>query len=156
MVDLVTMRDGHSLVPATAFDVAQLDKLRSGQPLFTKVTFRRSVEHMRWYRSFLSVVADGIGVHPDSLHADLKFKCGLIRRILLGQIGPIVELESCAFATMDEVRFKEFTSMAVEVVFRDYLAGVRRRDVLNRVNELVGDSKPWRASKTSRDNSSAE
>jgi hypothetical protein len=90
------------------------------------------------------VVAEGIGIAPGTLHADLKFKCGLVRHILMSKLaGTVVELKSTAFATMDEAEFSEFVTMAVEVAFRDYLPGVQRRDVLARVRELVGDTSPW-------------
>jgi hypothetical protein len=51
----------------------------------------------------------------------------------------VVELKSTAFATMSETEFSEFVSMAVEVAFNDYLPGVRRKDVLARVEEMVGE-----------------
>lgn len=138
MVDLVTHWDGKVLVPATAFDRSTLERVRGKQPLATTVTFRRSVVHNRWYRALVGVVAEGLGVHPQALHADLKLKAGLVRQILLNASGPLVELESCAFATMDEARFREYVGIAVEIIFRDYLPGVRRADVYEQVKQLVG------------------
>jgi hypothetical protein len=138
MVDLVTIRDGPSLIPATPFDLELLEKVRGKRPLRTSVVFSRSVPHNRWYRALVSVVADGLGLHPDTLHAELKFKAGLVRRILMAQCGPVVELESCAFATMDEAKFTEYVNLAVEIIFRDYLPGVKRKGVYARVEELVG------------------
>lgn len=77
-------------------------------------------------------------MHPDLLHATLKFKCGLVRRILLGTTGPFVELKSTAFAEMEEGEFSEYLNLAIEVLFRDFLPGVRRADVFRRVEEMVG------------------
>lgn len=138
MVDLVTVRDGPSLVPATPFDVQQLEKLRPGRPFRTTVVFNRSVQHNRWYRALVSIVADGLGLHPDTLHSELKFKAGMVRRILIGQAQPFVELHSTAFEAMDEGKFTEFVTLAVEILFRDYLPGVKRDHVFKRVEELVG------------------
>jgi hypothetical protein len=140
MVDLVTVRDGPSLVPATPFDVQQLEKLRPGRPYRTSVVYSRSVQHNRWYRGLVSIVADGLGLHPDTLHADLKFKAGMVRHILLGATSraPYVELHSTAFDAMDEAKFTEFVTLAVEILFRDYLVGVPRGNVFQRVEELVG------------------
>jgi hypothetical protein len=138
MVDLVTTWNGKALVPATKADIAALDRVRKGAPLGTKVIFRRSVVHNRWYRGLVGVVADGLGLHPDALHAELKSKAGLVRRILLGDAGPFVELESCAFATMDESAFREYVSLAIEIIFRDYLPGVRRGPVFKQVEAMVG------------------
>lgn len=146
MVDLVTIRDGPSLVPATRLDLDQLEKVRSGTPLRTAVTFARSNQHMRWYRALVGVVADAIGLHPDTLHAELKFKAGFVRRILMSnQFGVAVELESAAFAAMDETRFTEFRTIAVELLFRHYLEGVNRAAVFGQVYDLLGEPCPWQS-----------
>lgn len=85
------------------------------------------------------MVAEGIGVSPGALHAELKFHCGLIRNIMLTQAaGTVVELKSTAFAAMPEDEFSEFVTMAIEVAFERYLPGVKRREVLARVEEMVG------------------
>jgi len=142
MVDLVVTKPkggAPRLLPATALDLEQLEKLKPDRPAFAKVVFKRSLPHLRWYRGLCSAVADGLGISPDLLHAELKFKAGMVRRILSSQAyGVAVELESVAFATMDESKFAEFTRLAIEIIFRDYLPGVRRRDVFARVEEMVG------------------
>lgn len=138
MVDLTTERAGLALVPSTPFDVAQIEKLRPGRAFRTTVIFNRSVQHNRWYRGLVSVCADGLGLHPDTLHCELKFKAGMVRRILIGQAQPFVELHSTAFDSMDEAKFTEYVTLAVEILFRDYLVGVKRDHVFKRVEEMVG------------------
>lgn len=138
MVDLVVIRDGPSIVPATPMDMEQLQKLRPGRPHRASIVYSRSVQHNRWYRGLVSVVADGLGLHPDTLHAELKFKAGMVRQILLGSAGPFVELQSTAFDQMDEAKFTEYVTLAVEILFRDFLPGVKRDNVFRRVEELVG------------------
>lgn len=139
MVEFVAIRKGPSLVPATAFDLEQLEKLPKGKPGRVHFTHPRSAARNRFYRAFVSVIAEGIGTSPGALHAELKFHCGLIRNIMLTQAaGTVVELKSTAFAAMPEDEFSEFVSMAIEVAFERYLPGVKRRDVLARVEELVG------------------
>jgi hypothetical protein len=127
------------LVPATAFDLEQLEKLPRGKPGRVHFSHPRSAARNRFYRAFVSVIAEGIGVSPGSLHAELKFHCGLIRNIMLSPAaGTVVELKSTAFASMAEDEFSEFVTMAIEVAFERYLPGVKRRDVLARVEEMVG------------------
>lgn len=139
-MEFVAIRKGPSLVPATPFDLEELERFRPGKPGRVSFSFPRSSARNRWYRAFISVIAEGLGVAPGSLHAELKFRCGLIKSIMLTKVaGRVVELKSTAFATMDETEFSEFVTMAVEVVFAEYLSGVSRRDVLARVEELVGE-----------------
>lgn len=138
-MDLITIRRGPTLVPATAFDLERLESVRTKRPLRTTVVFDRSAAHMRWWRALLAIVADAIGVSPGLLHAEIKWKAGLVRNIIMSKsAGPLVELESCAFPSMDEARFTEFTDIGVELLFRDYLPAVRRKDVFAEVGKMVG------------------
>lgn len=137
-MELVTVRDGRKLVPATAFDLQELEKVGNGVPLATTLVHTRSVKHNRWYRALVGVVADGIGMHPATLHAEIKFLAGFVRRILMVKEGVTVELDSVAFATMDQAKFKEFTDLAIEIIFSRFLPKVRRKDVYARVHAMVG------------------
>lgn len=143
MVDLVTFKRVDAkgspvLIPATPFDVQRLEKIGRNDPLKTVVSFSRSIQHHRWYRGLVAVVAEGLGIPADVLHSDLKWKAGLVRRIIMAEAGPVIELDSTAFNAMDESRFREFAALAENIIFRDYLPGIRRKDVLRRVEEIVG------------------
>jgi hypothetical protein len=146
-MELVTLRPRAGplrLVPATAFDLEELDRIRPERYLRTRITFDRSSPHNRWFHKLLAVVADGKGMHPGTLKAELKWKCGLVKRILTSSMfGVAVEFKSVAFGAMDEIEFTEFRQIAVEVLFRDYLPDVKRGDVWRQVEDLVGPC-PWR------------
>jgi hypothetical protein len=148
MVDFVGMRTQddsgvwHIEPDRTSFDMERFAKLRPNQPFLCKVTFIRSLKHHRWYRALVGVVADGIGMHPDLLHQQLKFKAEYVRNFFLQNGRLIVNLKSVAHGEMDETEFKEFREVAVNIIFRDYLDGVRRKDVWRRVEEIVGPC-PW-------------
>jgi hypothetical protein len=141
-MDLFTVRDGRKLVPATQLDLERLEKVRSKQPLHTSVFFKRSTQHNRWYRGLVSVVAEGIGADAETLHQEIKFRAGLIERIITinSENGPrpVACLRSTAFASMEEGDFKAYTEVAIEIIFRDYLPGVARKHVFDRVAEMVG------------------
>jgi hypothetical protein len=140
MAQFLTVRDGSKLVPASAVDLEELEKVRRGQPVLTTVTFRRSLKHHRWLRKFVAVVADGLDIAPGLLWANLKYKGGFIALVLPG--GGVV-LESAAHDAMDEIRFNEMRISFVEQIFRDWLPGVKRKDVYQQVTELTGEACPW-------------
>lgn len=146
MVDLTVIRpkdDGPPrLIPATQFDIERFGRIRAGKPALARITFPRSLQHLRWYRGLVGVVADAVGMHPNALHAHLKFKAELVRSIILVDGKPVVELKSTAFSEMDEGEFNDFRITAVNVLFRDFLDGVRRADVWKRVEEICGPC-PW-------------
>lgn len=153
MVDITVIRpedDGGQpklLVAPTGLDIAMYQKLRPGKPGGASVFYPRSLRHLRWYRGLIGIVADARGMHPDELHADLKFKAGLVQRILLSDAGkPYVELKSVAFRrgeqVMDEAEFTEYRIIAVNLIFRDYLDPTDKPEVWRRVEELCGPC-PW-------------
>ncbi len=146
MVDITVIRpkdDGPPrLIPASPYDVEQLERVRAGKPALASVVFKRSLPALRWYRALVGIIAEAKGIPPNALHAELKFKAGLIRQILLSNGKPIVELESVAFNSIDEIQFTEFRSHAVTIIFRDYLEPSDRKSVWRKVEELVGPC-PW-------------
>lgn len=144
MVDIIMVRRGASLHPASAADLEELDKIRQGRPALCAIKFPRSLQHHRWWRALVGVVAEGLGVNHDALHAEIKLKAGLVSHMFLHQGRAMTELKSTAFANMDEIEFTAFTRLGVEIIFRDYLPTVDRDTVFDRVRELVGDFKPDR------------
>jgi hypothetical protein len=130
------------LFPSTALDRQTLDRLRDGALVPTVLLPERSVEHQRWYRGLVGVIAEGLGRDPHGLHCELKAKANLVENIFLAGKVAFITLESTRFpkngGTMDEVRFREYTDLVLEIIFRQYLPGVRRRDVLERVEAMVG------------------
>jgi hypothetical protein len=141
-MDLCTVRDGSKLVPATQMDLERLQNVRGKRPMQTTLIFTRSSPLNRWYRGFVSIVAEGIDAHPEQLHQELKFRAGLIEQIIMVKSqqanGVAVRLRSTAFPAMEDGEFREYVNLAVELIFRDYLPGVKRKDVYKRVEEWVG------------------
>jgi hypothetical protein len=126
-------------VPATPFDLEQLERLRQGKGMRITATYPRSLQHQRWYRALIAVVAEGIGWQPNALHKELKFRAQLVENIFMLKGGDVaVELRSTAFGEMDEPDFRAYTDLALEIVFRDFLPGVERNSVIDRVHDMVG------------------
>lgn len=134
------LRDGRRLVPATKMDWDRIGLFPKGKPMQVQTTFQRSSALQRWYRGLVSLVAEGLDMAPDALHVELKWKAGLVRQILMcEQKGVlVVNLRSTAFSQMDDSEFREYVNLAVELIFKEFLPGVRRKDVYKRVEEWVG------------------
>lgn len=144
---IVELRDTPALVPASAADLECLDTLKRrkhalAHPWRTFLRGRpRSRQMEKWYRALVGVVADGVDKHPQVLHCELKYTAGkVLRHIESPLFGTAVELKSCA--DMDDAEFTAFVRLAVELLFRDVLPGVRRQDVYARVAEITGERKP--------------
>lgn len=129
-----------ALVPATDLDRDRLARLPKRYPMEMQTRFSRTSKLNRWYRGLVGHVADAIGAHPDALHCDLKFKAGLVERILAGTMQGVVavQLRSTAFPIMEDQEFSNYCDFAVECMFRDYLPDVRSREKQALISEWAG------------------
>lgn len=130
-----------ALVPATDLDYERVQKLPHKWPLDMHARFNRTSKLNRWYRGLVAHVADGIGVEPEALHCDLKLKAGLIERVLMfGEIkGAVaIQLRSTAFPKMQDHEFDAYCTVAVELLFRDYLPRMSSRKRQAQIAQWVG------------------
>jgi hypothetical protein len=131
------------LVPGRAEDIAKLEQAKSNYELWrTHLSGPvRSRQEEKWYRSLVDVVAEGVGMHPDTLHCELKYRAGKILKVVDSPLlGPQVVLKSSV--QMDNDEFHTYVLLATEILFLKYLPGVRRRDVLAEVYRRTGVRPP--------------
>lgn len=127
------------LVAATEADLERLKKSRHKYPLWHAHLAgpRRSRDEEKWYRALVGVVADGVGMAPDTLHFELKYHAGKVISIVNSpDLGLNLVLKSST--QMDDEEFHAYVRMAEALMFTKYLPGVKRKDVLARVFELTG------------------
>lgn len=137
-MEIRTIRDGPRLVPASQYDLEQLDTLQQrGRPLRTRITLDRSTKLHNFYWALLGEVATGIGMPVKVLHIALKAKAGLVDGIIAGDNGAHLIIQSTAKEVMGDEEFRPYVHKAVDLIFRDYLDADTRESVLKRVNELV-------------------
>lgn len=140
---MVRAKNRLALVPATSMDEERLRSIRLyNEPMQVQTLFARTSKLNRWYRGLVGHVADAIDASPDALHADLKFKAGLILQIIPVRTGTsaaiAVRLKSTAFPLMDDTEFSHYVDIAVELMFRDYLPGIRSRQRQALITEWAG------------------
>jgi hypothetical protein len=139
-MDLCMVRDERrlALVPATDLDRDRLTRLPKSAPMEVMARFNRTSSLNRWYRGLVGHVADAIGVNPDALHADLKFKARLIERIFTCDGTIAVQLRSTAFPVMQDGEFDTYCTVATDIMFREHLPHVRERQRQKLIMEWVG------------------
>lgn len=130
-----------ALVPATDLDAERVSALPRGWPFMVKTLLTRTSKLNRWYRGIVGKVAEGIEVHPQALHVDLKLKAGLVEQVIMSQAmrGVLtVKLRSTAFPEMADDEFAAYCDFAVPCLFRDYLPHVRAREQRKLIAEWAG------------------
>ena len=126
-----------AIIPAGPRDFERLERVRRRTGINAMLRGpHRSRDQEDWYRALVRYVADGVGMHPDTLHAELRFAAGKVKRIFTSEkLGTAVELKSST--EMDFAEYAAFVAEATDIIFRDYLPGVRRKDVLAVVDKMV-------------------
>lgn len=133
-----------ALVPATSVDQDRLRSIRWSDPIQTQLHFLRAGNLQRWYRGLVGKLAEAIDANPDMLHAELKFKAGLIEQIIPVRRASIkgatvaVRLASTAYPAMDQTSFSHYVDVATEIMCRDYLGHIRSRQRQKLILEWVG------------------
>lgn len=147
MVDLCMVRDGRNLAlrPATDLDRDRLSRLMAvvpdDYPMLVRTIFSRTNKLNRWYRGVVGHAADGLGVHPQSLHVDLKIKAGLVEHVMLSPAhrGIVhVQTRSTSFPEMGDDEFADYCNFAVPCIFRDYMPDIRAPQQRKLISEWAG------------------
>lgn len=95
----------------------------------------------RWYRGIVGKVAEGIDVHPNALHNDIKLAAGLVEQVMLSQAlrGVLaVKLRSTAFPEMGDDEFSGYCDFAVPYIFKTYAPDLRKPEQRKLIAEWAG------------------
>ena len=127
----------------------RLRAIKHQQPMQVQTMFTPHVQAFnRWYRGLVGKVAEAIDANPDSLHADLKFKAGLILQIIplrsptIGGGAVAIRLKSTAFPLMEDNDFSHYVDIAVELMHRDYLPEIKSARLAAPDHRMGGPHRP--------------
>lgn len=137
--ELVVSVKEHKLVPVSQIDWEVLDGVRSGVDMACRLWMPRSLPHQRWYRALVSAVAEGIGMPHQTLHETLKLKAGLFHLNISTPV-PVTILHSTSFEAMDQTAFSAYTEFALRTILEDYLGGVKKAELIRKIDDLCGIS----------------
>jgi hypothetical protein len=145
-MDLWLVRDKRRrvLAPATSIDEERIGSIRIDEPMQVQTTFVRTGPLHRWWRGLVGRVAEAIDVPHDALFQEIKFKAGLIAQIMPvfadgGKGGGVaIRLKSTAYPLMDDADYSHFIDIGLELLFRDYLPGIRSKERQKLIVEWAG------------------
>lgn len=130
-----------ALVPATDLDAERLSSLPRDWPFQVQTLLTRTSKLNRWYRGIVGKAAEGLGVHPQALHCDLKLKAGLVEQAIVSAAfrgTVVVKLRSTAFPEMGDDEFAHYCDFAIPCLFRDYIPGIRAAEQRKLISEWAG------------------
>lgn len=130
-----------ALVPATDLDAARVSALPRDWPFQVQTLLTRTSKLNRYWRGIVGKAADGLGVHPQALHNDIKLKAGLVEQVMLSGAAPgaiVIKLRSTAFPEMGDDEFAAFVDFGIPCLFRDYIPDIRAAEQRRLLNEWAG------------------
>lgn len=133
-VEIYMAKHGDRLVPETAYDAEQLDKVSSAKPIKCRITQPRSDDQQRLYWKILGLTAANTDNWPnaEALHFYLRVKLGYVKEIRVNMNEVFLVPKSTAYGAMDQADFNEYVTRAFDLISTDILPGVT-------VSELMGE-----------------
>lgn len=127
---IMMVKEGFKLSPAFATDAEAFDKL-SNATYSVMLTQPRSLPRLRFYWAVMNAVYENSDEFLDSEAVSdyIKMKLGYVRWIVYpnGSVSPRVR--SISFANMDEDKFSDFVSKALDVICNELLPGTDPADL---------------------------
>lgn len=107
-----------------------------GSRVRATITKSKSKDMMSFYWALISHVAKGTGIQKEPLSHELLIRCGYVDALnVKGSTGYWIPK---SIAKMDHVTFRNYVDAAIELICREYIAGVRRGDLIKKIERMVG------------------
>lgn len=107
-----------------------------GSRVRATITKSKSKDMLAFYWALISYVSKGIGIQKDPLSQELLIRGGYVEAIQIkGGSDVIVPM---SIAKMQHVTFRAYVDAAIELICRDYIANVRRGDLIGKIEKMVG------------------
>lgn len=132
----LTKRDNGTLTPSRAADADALGEYPKGATVKAALTLPKSPDMLRWYWALIGHVAKGTGRDKDSLSYELLLRTGRFESLVLSTGREHFIPRS--IAAMQYPQFKSYVDDAVEMILTDFLAGIRRVDLLREIGRMTG------------------
>lgn len=106
-----------------------------GSRVRATITKSKSKDMLAFYWALISHVSKGIGIQKDPLSQELLIRTGYVEAIQIKGGGVVVPM---SIAKMPHVTFRAYVDAAIELICRDYIANVRRGDLIGKIEKMVG------------------
>lgn len=125
----------NALHPADEEATEYLKKIKPGQAISCEVKKPRNYENHKRLFSLLKLVVENQERFKtvDQLKEAIKFELGYTETIQTFDGRFIVKAKSINFASMDEIKFRDFFSRSIDVILKYVLPGTDREELINEV-----------------------
>lgn len=140
-LDVLLVREGNRLAAADPISAETISSIKLKETVTASICRPRNVKHHRKLWALLTVVQanqNTFATTQDLLGA-LKLATGLFDTGKTIDGIPYVIPQSISFTAMDQARFEEWYDKAIEVILTKVLPNTDRADLINQVNEILGE-----------------
>lgn len=141
--DMIIMRRrGDKLEPVTEVDRELLLVIPDGADLTVRVSRSRSPRQHRLFWALLQLVVDNHEYYkrPEQLVEWIKVRLGYVDETKWHDGRVWFKTKSISFAAMGQDQFKQFFTMAVDLIVNEVIEGMDRDALLAEVSAIMGEN----------------
>jgi hypothetical protein len=135
-------RKGAKLEPVTEVDRELLLDIPEGADLTVRVSRSRSPKQHRLFWALLQLIVDNHDYYkrPEQLLEWLKVRLGYVDETVWHDGQVWFKTKSISFAAMGQDQFRQFFTMAVDLIVTEVAEGMDRDALLSEVSAMMGEN----------------
>ena len=139
---IIMRRKGAKLEPVTEVDRELLLDIPEGADLTVRVSRSRSPKQHRLFWALLQLVVDNHDYYkrPEQLLEWIKVRLGYVEETVWHDGQVWFKTKSISFAAMGQDQFKQFFTMAVDLIVTEVIADMDRDALLAEVSAIMGEN----------------
>ena len=139
---IIMRRKGAKLEPVTEVDRELLLDIPEGADLTVRVSRSRSPKQHRLFWALLQLIVDNHDYYkrPEQLLEWLKVRLGYVDETVWHDGQVWFKTKSISFAAMGQDQFRQFFTMAIDLIIAEVVTGMDRDALLTEVSAMMGEN----------------
>jgi hypothetical protein len=139
---IIMRRKGAKLEPVTEVDRELLLLIPEGADITVRASRSRSPKQHRLFWSLLQLVVDNHDYYkrPEQLLEWMKVRLGYVEETIWHDGQVWFKTKSISFAAMGQDQFRQFFTMAVDLIVSEVIQGMDKDALLSEVSAMMGEN----------------
>lgn len=137
--ELLMLRKGRGLLPATRFDEEAVFEIPFNVPVLISVSKTPYPKMRSWYRALLALLVSATGAWPtpQEAHRQLLVRCGFGKAVMISAAGEI-RVTAPSTADWDLFEWRQYLDILIDVLSREYFHTIPTPELLREVEQMAG------------------
>jgi hypothetical protein len=138
-VELYLQRRGSLLVPVSAADEIEIQRLPERRVFTGVVDAKAPLRLKRWYRAMVHLLCEATGRWPSQeiAHRELLMRAGFFESFVISADGKTTRYTPASTVDWGLVEWRSYLDVVIPIIIRDYV-GETRAEFRDRVDRFLG------------------